>query len=104
MKGTLRRESSSVTASGELVPVEAEFDDKQGSECEGDYTDGGEGVAEVAPVTGPKVEHTAGDEGEGDGIGANHPLAMLDVLAVARGEKGGGGADDPRGGLHGGSG
>ena len=59
---------------------------------------------EVAPVTGPEVEHTAGDEGKGDGVGAGHPLAVLDDLAVARGDEGGGGADDPGGGLHGGSG
>jgi len=94
----------SVATSGELAPVEADVDDKQGSECEGDYTDGGQGVAKVAPVTRPEVEHTAGDEGKGDGVGANHPLAMLDDLAVARGEEGDGGANDPGGGLHGGSG
>src|SRR5580698_10684065 len=58
----------------------------------------------MAPVTRPEVEHAAGDEGEGDGVGADHLLAMLDDLPVACGEKGGGGADDPGGGLHGGSG
>jgi len=57
----------------------------------------------MAPVAGPEVEHTAGDERKRDGIGAGHPLAMLDDLAVARGDKGGGGADDPGSGLHGGS-
>ena len=85
----------------ELAPVEAEFDDKQGSEREGDYADGGEGVAKMAPVAGPQIEHAAGDEGKRDGVGTGHPLAMLDDLAVTRGDEGGGGADDPGGGLHG---
>jgi len=58
----------------------------------------------MAPVGGHKIEHTAGDEGKSDRIGAGHPLAMLDDLAVSRGEEGGGGADHPRRGLHGGSG
>jgi hypothetical protein len=29
----------------EFMPIEAEFDIKQGGEGEGDYADGGEGVA-----------------------------------------------------------
>ena len=58
----------------------------------------------MAPVRGHEVQNAAGDEGKGDGVGAGHPLAMLDDLAVARGEEGGGGADHPRRGLHGGSG
>ena len=91
------------TTGGELAPVEAEVDDKQGSEREGDDADGGEGVAKMAPVAGPEIEHAAGDEGKRDCIGANHPLAMLGDLAVTRGDEGGGGADDPGGGLHGGS-
>src|ERR1039458_3590666 len=90
-------------ASGELAPVKAEVHDKQRGKSKGDYADGGEGIPEVAPVTGPEVQHTAGDEGKGDGVGAGHPLAVLDDLAVARGDEGGGGADDPGGGLHGGS-
>ena len=57
----------------------------------------------MAPVAGPEIEYTAGDEGKRDRIGASHPLAMLDDLAVTRGYEGGGGADDPGGGLHGGS-
>ena len=61
-------------------------------------------VAEMAPVSGQEVEHAAGDEGKGDGVGTGHPLAMLDDLAVTRGDEGGGGADHPRRGLHGGSG
>ena len=57
----------------------------------------------MAPVRGHEVQNAAGDEGKGDGVGASHPLAMLDDLAVARGEEGGGRADHPRCGLHGGS-
>ena len=53
----------------------------------------------MAPVAGPEIEHAAGDEGKRDCIGANHPLAMLGDLAVTRGDEGGGGADDPGGGL-----
>ena len=41
--------------SGELAPVEAEVHDKQRGQSEGDDADGGEGVAEVAPVTGPEL-------------------------------------------------
>src|ERR1700691_4189203 len=58
----------------------------------------------MTPVRGHEVQNAAGDEGKGDGVGTDHPLAMLDDLAVARGEEGGGGADHPRRGLHGGSG
>lgn len=58
----------------------------------------------MTPVRWHEVQNAARDEGKGDGIGAGHPLAMLDDLAVARGEEGGGGADHPRSGLHGGSG
>ena len=57
----------------------------------------------MAPVRGHEVQNPAGDEGKGDGVGTGHPLAMLDDLAVARGEESDGGADHPRRGLHGGS-
>ncbi len=57
----------------------------------------------MTPVRRPEVEHAAGDEGKGNRIGARHPLAMLHDLAVACGDEGGGGADHPGGGLHGGS-
>jgi len=86
------------------VPVEADVDDQDGGEGEGDDADGGEGVAEVAPVAGPEVEYAAGDEGKGDGVGARHPLAVDGDLAVTRGDHGGSSADNPGGGLHGGSG
>ena len=94
----------SVTASREFVPVEPEVHDKQRDKSKGDHTDGGERVAEVAPVTRPKVEHSAGDEGERDGVGTGHPLTMLDDLAITRGDEGGGGTDDPGCGLPAGSG
>ena len=58
----------------------------------------------MTPVRGHEVKNAAGDKGKGDGVGAGHPLAMLDDLAVARSEEGGGCADHPRRGLHGGSG
>lgn len=86
------------------MPVDAEFDDQQGGEGEGDDADRGKAVAEMAPVAGPEVEYAAGDEGKGNGIGARHPLAVCDDLAVARRDESGGGADHPRGSLHGGSG
>ncbi len=54
----------------------------------------------MAPVAGPEIEHAAGNERKRDRIGANHPLAMLDDLAVTRGYEGGGSAGDPGGGLH----
>jgi len=92
-----------VTPRGEFVPVEAEVDDKQGSEREGNDADRGQDVAEMAPVRGHEVQNAAGDESKGDGIGASHPLAVLDDLAVARGEEGGGGAYHPGSSLHGGS-
>ena len=88
---------------GEFAPAESEIGDQQGSESEGDNADGGESVAKMAPVARPEIEHAAGDEGKRDCIGANHPLAMLGDLSVARGDEGSGGADDPGGGLHGGS-
>jgi len=91
------------TTGGELAPIEAEVDGKEGNERKRDDADGGEGVAKMAPVARPEIEHAAGDESKRDCIGANHPLAMLDDLTIARGDEGGGGADDPGGGLHGGS-
>ena len=42
-----------LTAGGEHVPIETALDDQQGSQGENDQTDGGEGVAEVAPIPGP---------------------------------------------------
>ena len=90
----------SATTSGELVPVEAQIHDEQRGEGECDDPDGGERIAEVAPVTGPEVEHAAGDECKGHCVRSGHPMAVLDDLAVARGDQGGGGADDPGGGLH----
>ncbi|HTW45030.1 MAG TPA: hypothetical protein VMD58_05750 [Acidobacteriaceae bacterium] len=89
---------------GKLAPVQAEVHNQQRGKREGDDADSGEGVAEVAPVAGPEVEHAAGDEGECYGVGAGHPLAVLDYLPVARGEEGSRRADDPGGSLHGGSG
>ncbi len=91
------------TTSGELPPAEAEVDGKQRSKRKRDDADGGKDVAKMAPVARPEIEHPAGDEGKRDCIRANHPLAMLNDLAVTRGDEGGGGADDPGGGLHGGS-
>lgn len=88
---------------GEFAPVEAEFDDKQRSEREGDDADTGQGVTKMAPIRGPEIEHPAGDEGKRDCIGANHPLAMPDDLAVTRGDESRRGADDPRSRLHRGS-
>jgi len=57
----------------------------------------------VAPVARPEVQHAAGNEGKGDGIGARHPLAMLDDLAVAGSDERGCGANNPGNRLHGGS-
>ena len=53
----------------------------------------------MAPVRGPEVEHTAGDEGKGHCVGTGHPLTMLDDVAITRSDEGGGGADDPGCGL-----
>src|SRR5665213_4113740 len=101
--GAAMSQGRSATTGGEFVPAEAKLHDKRQGQREGDDAHSGEAVAEVAPIAGPEVEHTAGDEGKGDGVGTGHPLAMLDDLAVARGDEGSGGADDPGCGLHGGS-
>ena len=61
------------------------------------------GVAKMAPVERPGIEHAAGDEGKRDCIRANHPSAMPGDLPVTRSDEGGGRADDPGPGLHGGS-
>ena len=53
----------------------------------------------MAPITGPEVERTAGDKGKCDGVGTDHPLAVLGDLAIAGGEEGGEGAEDPGAGL-----
>src|SRR5215472_1495737 len=44
---------------------------------------------------GPEVEQAVDDESEGDGVGADHPLAVHGDVAVARGEKGCERAEDP---------
>ena len=69
------------------MPVEAEVDDKKRSKGEGDDADGGEWVAKMAPVSRPKIENAAGDEGKHDSVGASHPLAMMYDLAVTRGRR-----------------
>src|SRR6185437_7149236 len=46
-------------------------------------------------VRRPEIEKSIDDEGEGEGVGANHPLAVHGDLAVARGDEGDGGAEDP---------
>ena len=48
-----------ISAIGEFAPIEAEVDNKQGSQGEGDNANGGKGVTQVAPIAGPKVEHAA---------------------------------------------
>ncbi len=85
------------------MPVETEVDEKQRSQGEGDDADGGEAVAKMAPIAGPEIEHAAGDEGKRDRVGTGHPLPMLDDLAIACSDEGGGGAGDPGCGLHRGS-
>src|SRR6185437_10912070 len=44
---------------------------------------------------GPEVEHAVEDEGEGEGVGADHPLAVHGDLAIASGDEGGERAEDP---------
>src|SRR5665213_911280 len=61
----------SSTARGEFAPTEAKFHDQQRGKGEGDHADGGEGVAKMAPVAGPEVQHAAGDEGKRDGVGTD---------------------------------
>jgi len=87
-------------ANGKLPPIEAEVDEKKRRQGKGDDADGREAVAQMAPVPGPEVEHSAGNECKCDGIGASHPLAVLDDVAIARSEEGSRGADDPGGSLH----
>src|SRR5579872_100900 len=70
---------------GELVPVQAEVNQKNGSQRKGDDADCGQHVAKMAPVGRHEIEHAAGDKGKGDGVGAGHPLAVHDDLAIARG-------------------
>lgn len=90
-------------AVGELAPVESEVNDQQRGKGESDDADGGESVAEVAPVTRPQVEHPARDKSKRDGVGAGHPLTVHRNLAVACSDESGGGAYHPGGGLHRGS-
>ena len=45
------RRLGSGTTGGEFAPVEAEVHDQQRGQGEGDHADGGEDIAEVAPVT-----------------------------------------------------
>ena len=85
------------------MPVKAEVDQKYGSQSEGYNANGGQHVAEMAPVSRHEVQNATGDKGEGNGVGACHPLAMHSNLPVARCNQGGRGADHPGGGLHGGS-
>src|SRR5580658_2628210 len=49
----------------------------------------GELIGREIEETRPEVEYAIGDEGEGDGVGADHPLAVDGDVAVARGDEGG---------------
>ena len=89
-------------ARGEFVPVEPEVDQNDGGQGEGDDANRRQYVAKMAPVGGHKVEHTGGDKGKRDRIGAGHPLAVHGDLSVTRGDHGSGSADDPCSALHGG--
>src|SRR5580698_8596601 len=55
----------------------------------------GELIGREIEETRPEVEYAIGDEGEGDGVGADHPLAVDGDVAVARGDEGGESAEDP---------
>src|SRR5215469_15983220 len=44
---------------------------------------------------GPEVEQAVNDEGEGDGVGADHPLAVHGDVAIARSEEGRECAENP---------
>src|SRR5271156_5731381 len=92
----------STAARCEFVPVEPEVDQNDGGQGEGDDANRRQYVAKMAPVGWHKIEHTTGDKGKGDRIGAGHPLAVHDDPSVTRGYHCSTGADDPCSTLHGG--
>jgi hypothetical protein len=97
------RSRRTIAAGSKLVPIETDLDDQQRSECERDDTNSGQDVAEVAPVRRPEVQHSTGDKGKGHCVGAGHPLAVHNDLAIACSDESGRCTDHPGRSLHGGT-
>ena len=48
---------------------------------------------------GERVEHSRGDEDEGEAVGPDHPLAVNGDVTVTRGDEGGDSEEEPEAGL-----
>ena len=74
------------------MPVEGDVGKEPGADGgdEDDVQVGGGGAH--GEVGGDEVEGAGGDEGEGDGVGTDHPLAVLGDVAVSGEEEGDDGA------------
>ena len=81
-------------AVGEFAVVEGEVAADEHEDADVGIPPGELAGGEVEEA-GPEVEDAVGDEGEGDGVGADHPLAVDGDVAVARGDEGDEGAEDP---------
>lgn len=80
------------------MPTEGDIGQEKGKDGDNDDGESELIVGHIRPCR-PEVEEANADKGKGDGVRASHPLAMLGYLAVARGEKSGECAEDPRSGL-----
>lgn len=80
--------------------MEGDVGDEDGHEGNEDDGRCEAGTSEVIP-RGDGLEDASTHEGEGDGVGADHPLAVLPNVAIARGEDGGSGGDEPCSSLNG---
>lgn len=83
---------------GELPPMEADVRNEDGEESDEDDLHGEAGLAVAIPC-GDGLQHPRPDKGEGERVGANHPLAMLRDVAVARREECGCGGNHPSASL-----
>ncbi len=102
MKGDGSCGSESDATGGELAPIQCEVGNEDSHEGDQDGGDCAAGDIEMIPCR-YRLQDTCADKGEGEGVGADHPLAVLLDVAVARGEEGGSSGKEPRSALNGGA-
>ena len=83
---------------GQLPPIEGQARNEDGYEGDDDNGHGKTGPGEMVPGW-DGLKNTSANEGECNGVGANHPLAMVLNVTIACGEEGSARGDHPRSSL-----
>ena len=81
-------------AGGEFAPVEVDVGEEEIADGDEHQIQGKRALGHVE-VARDRVWDAGDEEVQGEDVGANHPLAMRDDLAVAGGEECGEGAEEP---------